>query len=180
MKWQVSSPLLSNPVSCSNFCCFCFWHLASALFWSHSPRHLDKSSLSVPVSLSALVSPPPLLSLSECVFWSPRHCTLPTLCKNGPSVCAYVFPAWETGFLWFAVLYSHWVMSDGEGKLGKLRMKCASKQTPSVRILKERLLYMHLSENPATPVSGKIAAFYIITQNYSNNHSTHLRVSKWQ
>jgi len=48
--------------------CFPFWHLASPLFWSLLPRHLDKSSLSVPVCLSTLVSrhPPPPPPLCVC------------------------------------------------------------------------------------------------------------------
>lgn len=138
-----SALLLSNPVSCSNFS-FLFWHLASALFWSPSPRHLDKSSLSVPVSLSTLVSrppppPPPLsFSLSEwvCVFWSQRHCTLPTLCKNGPSVCACVFPAQRTGFLWL-LYFTHTMMSDRVGKLSKLNMKFNQKK-PSLNVSRNK------------------------------------------
>lgn len=69
------------------------------------------------------------LWVSVRVFWSQRHCTLPTLCKNGPSVCACVFPAQRTGFLRL-LYFTHTMMSDRVGKLSKLNMKLNQKKPP--------------------------------------------------
>lgn len=110
MEGGRSALLLSDPVSCSNFCCFCFgiWLLLRS-----GPPHPDILTslhflflfLSLypcfPSSSLLFLLPPPLSFLLCVCVWSQRHCTLPTyLCKNGPSVCSCVFPAQWVGFLW--------------------------------------------------------------------------------
>lgn len=69
----------------------------ASVFWSPQPDFLtflhflflflsNAVSRTPPLTLQACVYV--LASMCVCVFWSQRHYTLPTMYKNGPSVCA--------------------------------------------------------------------------------------------
>ena len=116
--------LLSNPVSCSERCCFCFgiWLLLCS-----GPPHPDiLTSLHFLFLFPSLPLFPVLhrllllllsLSVSECVFWSRRHCTLPTFVQEWALCLVLVcFLAWWTWCLrsLYCTHTSSGVMSEGE------------------------------------------------------------------
>lgn len=113
-------------------CCFCFG-LCSALVlltptsWQvftfcscFSPPALFSVLLLLLLSHSRSLSPMcacVCVPACVCSFQSRRHCTLPTLCKNGASVCSLV--CFQRCELNSCGCFTHRVMSDERG--GKLK-----------------------------------------------------------
>lgn len=201
MKRQVSSLLLSNPVSCSDRRCFCFgiWLLLCS-----GPPHPDiLTSLHFLFLLPSLPLFPVLhrllllllfLSLSLCEWvcvlvttsLHPAHFCV----RMGPLSCACVFPSVVNLMPAVALLYSHKLRGDvrrrggGGGELSKLKWnhkKPLLKKCLGTNIKKKRLAYVCRSEktNLAAPAwrcrTGCFvffATFCFTTANTAQTNST--------
>ena len=195
MKRQVSSLLLSNPVSCSDRCCFCFgiWLLLCS-----GPPHPDiLTSLHFLFLFPSLPLFPVLhrllllLSLSLCEWvcvlvttsLHPAHFCV----RMGPLSCACAFPSVGNLMPAVALLYSHKLCGDvrrGAGELSKLKWnhkKLLLKKCLGTNIKKKRLAYDCWSEktNLAAPAwqcrAGWdifFATFCFTTANTAQTNST--------